>query len=300
MKSIKTKQAGILTAAELKTARGKAIYISFIALLAICVIVSLFPAIWTILTAFKDSQEILQPTILPSNMSWEKAVYRITTSWNRAQLGMPLIDTTIVSIGCAISNIIICGLIGYGISKLRPRGSKALFAIIVWSMMMPGQIRMVPVYMGYLHFPFISSKMGISLLDTYWPFWLGAAAHCFSILLFKNAFDGLSDSYVEAAKIDGCSRIGIFFRIMLPLCTPIIIYQGINAFSAPWLDYITPLLYLDKHKTVPLMLYLGKGDNMKMNDLFMGYIYASIPPFIIFAIFQRYILGGVNVGGVKG
>lgn len=300
MKKFITKQAGVLTIADLKTVKGKTIYTVFIILLTICAIASLFPAIWTILTAFKDSQEILEPTIFPSNMSWGKVVERITTSWERAQLGTPLIDTTVVSIGCAFFNIVICGLVGYGISKLRPSGSKALFTAIVWSMMMPGQIRMVPVYMGYLHFPFASSKMGVSLLDTYWPFWLGSAAHCYSILLFKNAFDGLSDSYVEAAKIDGCTNLGIFFRIMLPLCTPIIIYQGINAFSGPWLDYITPLLYLDKHKTVPLMLYLGKGDNMKMNDLFMGYIYASIPPFIIFAIFQRYILGGINIGGVKG
>ena len=168
--------------------------------------------------------------------------------------------------------------------------------------MMPGQIRMVPNYISWLHFPFAYDiGVGVSLLDTYWPMWLTAGANTFAVLLFKNAFDGLSNSYVEAAKIDGCSNYGIFFKIMLPLVTPVIIYQSIGVLSGAWSDFFTPLLVLDKNVVLPLKIYRLQGDSsVPMNTYFMALVFASLPPFLIFAVFQRKILGGVNIGGVKG
>ena len=143
--------------------------------------------------------------------------------------------------------------------------------------------------------------MGVSLLDTFWPMWLGAGADTFAVLLFKNAFDALSNSYVEAAKIDGCTDYGVFFRIMLPLATPVIIYESINVLSAAWSDFFTPLLVLDKNVVTPLAIYRLQSDTgVQMNTYFMALVFASIPPFIIFAFFQKRILGGINIGGVKG
>lgn len=301
MKKFSEKTTGVLSPMELKTVKGKVIYWLFIVLLTLTAITSVLPAIWTISTAFKDSQEILLPTFFPSNMSWSKAVNQVVESWDKLQIGGAIVNTLVRSAGDIFFKLLVCGLVGYAISKLKPKGSRVLFAIIVWTMMMPGQIRMVSNYIGYLHFPFaFDFGAGLNLMDTYWPFWLGTCADCFTILLFKNAFDGLSDSYVEAARIDGCSNIGIFFRIMVPLSMPIIIYVSIGAFSGAWSDYMGPLLYLDKNKTVPLVMYLNKNNNTKMNHQFMGYIFSSIPPFLIFAIFQKHILGGINVGGVKG
>ncbi len=168
--------------------------------------------------------------------------------------------------------------------------------------MMPGQIRMVPNYMTYLHFPFASDHgMGVNLLDTFWPMWLGAGLDTYAVLLFKNAFDGLSTSYVEAAKIDGCSNYGIFFKIMFPLSMPIVIFQSIGALSGAWSDFFTPLLILDKNSVVPLEIYRMKSDStVQMNTYFMALVFSGIPPFLIFAIFQKHIMGGINVGGVKG
>lgn len=112
---------------------------------------------------------------------------------------------------------------------------------------------------------------------------------------------GLSNSYVEAAKLDGCSNYGVFFRIMLPLATPVIIFQSINILSGAWSDFFTPLLVLDQLTVVPLKIYRLKGaTNIQMNTYFMALVFASIPPFVIFVLFQRQILGGINVGGVKG
>ena len=142
----------------------------------------------------------------------------------------------------------------------------------------------------------------MSLLNTYWPMWLTAAANTFNVILFKNSFDSLSSSYVEAAKLDGCSDIGILVKILLPLSKPIVIYVSIFQLSNAWSNFFMPMLVLNPEKyTVPVKLMKIKSDtSIQMNTYFMCMLFASIPIFLIFAIFQKQIMGGVNIGGVKG
>ena len=303
MKKFSQKQTGMLSTAELKTASGKTIYWIFFALLSIAVVISVTPAIWTVLTAFKDTKEIYESfSFLPKNFTLAKASQRISESWQQLQLGTSIINTVVLSLGQLVFKLVVCGFGGYVLSKLKPKGSKLIFTLVVWTMMMPGQIRMVPNYISYLHFPFaVDVGTGFNLLDTFWPMWLGAAGDTFAVLLFKNAFDGLSDSYVEAAKLDGCSNYGLFFKIMLPLATPVIIYESINVLSGAWADFFTPLLVLDKNTVVPLEIYRLRSDGrVRMNTYFMALVFSSVPPFLIFAVFQKRIVGGINIGGVKG
>ena len=303
MKRFNNKTTGILSSSDLKTFKGKLLYWIFFAILMTVSVISLFPAIWTILTAFKETREIYTGfSLFPKDMSPVTLLGRITESWSSLQLGTSFINTIILSLGNLAFTIVICGFAGYVLSKLKPRGSRVVFVLVVWTMMMPGQLRMVPNYVTMLHFPFAYDfGAGINLLDTYFPLWLGSAASAFNIILFKNAFDGLSKSYVEAAKIDGCSNFGIFFKIMFPLSMPVIIYVSIGALSGAWSDFFGPLLYLDKNVVTPLKVYRMQSDSsIQMNVRFMGLVFASIPPFLIFLVLQKRIMGGVNIGGVKG
>ena len=303
MKKFRNKQAGILCFSDLKTARGKTLYWFFFAVLCLTCVITVFPAIWTVLTSFKETQEIYEAfSIFPRNLSWDIIVKRISESWQVLQLSDEIVNTIVLSLGNLAFKIVVCGFGGYVLSKLKPTGTKLIFTLVVWTMMMPGQIRMVPNYISWLHFLFASDNpMGANLLDTYWPMWLGVGGDTFAVLLFKNAFDGLSNSYVEAAKLDGCSNYGVFFKIMLPLAMPIIIYESIGVLSGAWSDFFTPLLVLDKNVVVPLRIYRLQGDSStQMNTYFMALVFASIPPFIIFAVFQKRIMGGINIGGVKG
>lgn len=303
MKKFENKQTGVLSSSDLKGFNGKLIYWTFFAFLVVVAIFSVLPAVWVIFTSFKDTQEIYAGfSFFPQDMSWSRITSRISESWNYLQLGDAIVNTIVLSIGNLIVRIVVCGFGGYVLSKLKPWGTKFIFTLVVWTMMMPSQIRMVPNYISWLHFPFaFDIGIGVNLLDTYWPMWLGAGADTFAVLLFKNAFDALSNSYVEAAKIDGCSNYDVFFRIMLPLAMPVVIYESIGVLSAAWSDFFTPLLVLDRNVVVPLKIYRLQTDTqVQMNTYFMALVFASIPPFIIFAIFQKRILGGINVGGVKG
>ena len=303
MKKRINKTAGVLSSFELKTVYGKVIYGSFILILILTSIISVLPAVWTVMTAFKGTKEIYTEfAFFPKNLTWNTIVSRITESWKALQLGKSFVNTIILSIGDLVFRIVVCGFGGYVLSKLKPRGTKLIFTLVVWTMMMPSQIRMVPNYISWLHFPFANDYgIGINLLDTFWPMWLGAGADTFAVLLFKNAFDGLSNQYVEAAKLDGCSNYGVFFRIMLPLAMPICIFESIIVHSGVWSDCFTPLLVLDRNMVVPLSIYrLRSNSSLEMNTYFMALVFASLPPFIIFAFLHKRILGGITTGGVKG
>ncbi len=303
MNRFNEKPTGLLSSADLKTKSGKTIYWAFFAVLIIVCVISLFPALWTVLTAFKETQEIYSSfTLFPKDMSPSNLWRRLSESWTELKLAESFVNTIVLSIGNLAATLIVCGFGGYVLSKLKPKGSRIVFVLVVWTMMMPSQIRMVPNYIAMLHFPFAYDfGAGVNLLDTFWPMWLDAAANAFNLILFKNAFDALSVTYVEAAKLDGCTNYGVFFKIMLPLSMPTIIFVAIGTLSSAWSEFFGPLLYLDRHVVTPLKIYRLQTDtSIEMNTRFMGLVFASVPPFIIFLIFQKQILGGINVGGVKG
>lgn len=304
MKRFENKQSGVLCASDLKTGYGKLLYWIFFTILVIVCLISVIPAIWTVLTAFKPTQEILgkEVTFFPHEMSFEIFKSRIAESWKALQLGNSIINTVVLSIGELLMTLVVCGLGGYVMSKLKPKGIKFIFVLVMWTMMMPSQIRMVPNYISWLHFPFAYDIGGVSIMNTYWPMWIGAAANSFNVILFKNSFDMLSDSYVEAAKLDGSSDIGIFFRIMLPLSMPVVIYVAIMTMSGTWANFFTPMLVLSPEKyTVPVKVFMMRSEtSIQINTYFMCMVFASIPSFLIFFFFQKYIMGGINIGGVKG
>lgn len=306
MKKFSEKQTGILARSDLRTPKGKIIYWCFFAILVCVCLIAIIPMIWTIATSFKSVGEIYDNTsFFPKNIGISDAIKRISYVWKILDLGRSMINTIILSIGSCLITLIVCGFGGYAISKIKPKGFTVVTMLVLWTIMMPGQIRTVPQYMSFLNFPFASTSygMGVSILDTYWPMWLGTASSAYTVLLFKNAFDGLSDSYVEAARIDGATNIDIFFRIMFPLSIPIVVYVSIGIINGTWSNFFTPYLVLSDSKlyVTPLKIYLIKMDSsIKINDYLMGLIFATIPPFIMFAIFQKQIMGGINVGGVKG
>ena len=302
MKRFREKQAGLLSSTDLKTFKGMLLYWIFFGILVLAAICALLPSLWMIATAFKDTQEIYnQPDkFFPNNMSPSHLWGRITEAWQTLQFGRSIINTIFRSIGEWAFGVGFCGLGGYAISKLRPTGSRLIFAIILWIMMMPGSVRTVPLYLTFIKFPI----GGINFTNTYWPFFFMAAANCYNIMLFKNTFDGVSDSLIEAAEIDSAGYFRIFVSIVIPLSMPVIIFTSIRLLSSAWGDFFFPYLLLtdEKIQTLPVKTYIMQKSQtgLKMNTYMMGLLITSIPTFLIFVLFQRKIMGGINVGGVKG
>jgi len=309
MKSFSNKQPGIIMPNDLKSSNGKLLYWIFFGILILVCLTTLIPALWMLLTAFKSTQEIYSSTaFLPAEFSLPYAWQRITETWTTLELGRSMINTLLVGVGKIISEVFICGLAGFVLSKLRVKGTRLVFVLIVWTMMMPSEIRTVPTYMSYISFPFIIDDSmnvvtNINILDTYWPIFLSAAANSFHIILFKNNFDAIPTALVEAAKLDGCTDFKIFRKIMMPIALPVVIYICIGAMSGAWADYFTPYLTIkDATKlTTPARIFMLKNDTTVTTNVYMmGLVFASIPSLLIFSVFQKYILGGVTLGAVKG
>lgn len=305
MKKFQEKQAGVLNSADLKTLKGKTVYWTMFAILVIVCIICVLPAIWVLLTGFKDSHDIYSGMgFFPKNLTFELAKSRLLSAIAAMDFWKSSLNTLIQSVGDVVFSLIVCGLGGYVLSRLKPAGTKLIFMLVVWTMMMPSQIRTVPLFISWLDFPFVAKVPGeVSLMNTYLPMWLTAAANSFNVMLFKNHFDSISVSYIEAAKLDGSGNGRIFFDIMLPMSGPILIYVTIMTMKNSWSDFFTGYLVLtdvDK-QTLPVRIFLlNKDTTVKMNTYMLSLILSSMPTLLLYMLFQKHITGGVNVGGVKG
>ncbi|MBQ7794823.1 MAG: carbohydrate ABC transporter permease [Clostridia bacterium] len=290
------KKVGIISAVELKKPKYKAIYWSMYAFLILCVFVNLFPTIWIMLSGFKEVKEIysVPPTLFPSEMSFSK----LFEVWSQLKLGRNYLNSLFIVLGDVAFAIVVNALGGYVISKIKPKGTQLVFAIVVWTMLMPSAGRTVPIYMQIVDFPLIH----VNMTNTYLPMWLMAGANCFNLLMFKNFFDSISISLVEAAKIDGATDIGVFWKILLPLSVPIITYVGINAAQGAWGAFFWPNIVIEDQNMIPMAtkLYKMKSEAYTLDKQFLALIFSIIPSLLVFMIFQKQIMGGINVGGVKG
>ena len=293
---MKNMDKGILTNSDMKNPKYKALYAVMMILMIIYCLVSVLPVVWIMLSGFKDVKEMyaVPATFLPKKIDLSK----LGKVWNELKFYKYYGNTFVMALGSVATKIVVSGLAGYVLSRLKPKGTKFMLAVIFWLMLIPGTMSTVPLYMEFKSMPLI----GINLLETYWPIWLMSAADAFNIILFKNFFDGISNSLIEAAWIDGATNMKIFFRIIIPLSTPVFIVVAMFTFNGQIGNFFWPyLLISSKEKTVlGVQLYKMKSSTYTMDYQMLALLFSVIPQVVIFAIFQKQIMGGVNIGGVKG
>lgn len=293
---MKSMDKGILTDSDMKKAKYKVLYSAMLIGMIIWCLISIVPVIYVMLSGFKDVKEMYEipASFFPKHIDFSK----LSKVWNEMKFYKYYGNTFLMAIGAVVADVIISGLAGYVLSSLKPKGTRIMLAIIFWIMLLPGTMRTVPLYMEFKSMPIV----GVNLLETYWPIWIMAGANAFNIILFKNSFDSISRSLVEAAWVDGCSNIRIFFKIIIPLSVPTILVVAIFTFNSQLGQFFWPyLLISSKEKTtIGVLLYKMKQSSYTMDYQMIALFFSVIPQMIIFAVFQKQIIGGVNVGGVKG
>lgn len=295
MSKFQEKNIGVLTNVELRQTRYRVLYWIMFGFLAIVAFIGFFPSVWVLLSGFKDVQEIyaMPSSFLPKSIDLSKLGY----VWNTMKFKESYIATFIMTAGNLVTAILVPSIAGYSLSRLQPKGSKLILALLLWTMMMPGTIRLVPLFSIFVDMPLLH----INMTNTYWPFFIMSAANIFDTFLFKNYFDSISISYLEAARIDGCGNLRIFFKIVLPLAMPIIVVVAIFTVNNTWSNFLWPLLILKDEDMMPVAVKIFRMKGEYSLDLYMlSLVFAFIPPTIIYIFFQRQILGGLAAGGVKG
>lgn len=295
MKLFPEKQNGLFNWMDLRTKKYKAIYWLMYLFLILMALVCVLPVIWVSLSGFKTIEEMysVPPTLIPSSFDFSM----IPRVWEKVRFGSAFMYSGIIMIGCVIMDVVFNGLAGFVLSKVKPIGSAILDTVIFWVMMMPS-MGIVTGYMNMIDF----TPLHLNLTGTFWPMWLGAAINAFHIFMFRNMFNSISSAYYEAAIIDGCSNLGAFFRVFIPLGKPTIMVVAITTLMSSWGNYMAPLLYLNDTEMIPVALKLYKMSELGLmkNEEFMVLTIAILVPVILFAIFSKQIMGGADSSGVKG
>ena len=291
-----TKTTGLLNFADLKKLRYRLMYAGFVVVLAIISLLCLLPTIWIALSGFKEVSEMyaIPPTFFPKRIDLGDVMSVIKL----VNVPKYFTNSVVLIIGCWVADILFNGLAGYVLSKLKPLGSSLLETLVFWSMMLPG-ISMVPLYMTFVDVPLIHTN----LIGSYFPIWIMAGANAFNILLFRNFFNSIPMSYLEAARIDGCTDLGAFLRVIIPLSQPIIMVVTIFSITGTWGNFMWPYLILGNtpKEPVAVMLYrLSANSKIQDNENMILLMLSIIPMVIMYSIFSKYIIGGLDMTGIKG
>ncbi len=294
--SLEKKQNGIITPIDYRNNKKvKLLYWCMFAFLCLMVVVSILPVLYAFLSGFKTIDEFyaIDVKLFPENIDFSK----MFTIIKELKLPRSFVNSMKLFVCTWFGDVIIGGIAGYTISRLRPKGSRTLFKLMLWTMMMPGTLSMVPTFMMWADYPLIH----MNFLNTFIPFLVGSFCNIFHILMFKNFFDGIPDSFIEAAKIDGASNLGIFFKVVVPLSVPIISTITIFAFTGAWNNFMGPFLYLKDPNLAPIALKLyNTTQGYSEPEILLTSFLVTIPVIIVYFIFSNKILNNDMSAGEKG
>ncbi|MDN4525829.1 carbohydrate ABC transporter permease [Fictibacillus fluitans] len=248
------------------------------------------PFIWMILSAFKPEMEVMQipPTFLPKEFTLENFVNLFENMNFTVYL-----RNTIVVVLCSFIGLFLNAMAGYAFAKYQFKGREKLFYLVLATMMIPGQVTMIPVYLILNQLHLTNTMAGIVL-----PGLVGA----FSIFLFRQFMSTIPDELLEAARLDGASEFRLFLQIILPISKPILAVQGILTFIAGWNSFLWPLIIANDESlytlSVGLSLLKGQyGGNFALQ--MAGSTFMVVPIVIIFMLFQKHIIEGYTISGMK-
>jgi multiple sugar transport system permease protein len=260
------------------------------------IVVGLFimviPGVWMVLASFKTRAEIMEvPMRLLPN---EFMLKNYTDAIKYTFFPRTLLNSLIVTIAVTLANIFTCTWGGYTFSKLRWPGRDTVFLILLATMMIPGFLTVIPRYILVAKLGMLNSYAGMIV-----PFLTGA----FGIFLTKQYMMSVPDELMDAARVDGCNPFDIYWRIVLPMCTPIMSVLAIFVFNWIWDDLLwgTMVLTSPVSWTIPVALANLQAQGQNFYELQMaGATLAVIPVLIVFIVFQKNIVQGVALSGIKG
>jgi multiple sugar transport system permease protein len=217
-------------------------------------------------------------------------------------------NSAFVAISVTVLQTFFNALAAYVFAKRKFPGRNAIFMVFLATMMVPGQVTLIPNYIITKHIPLfggnnILGNGGHGWLDSYWGLIMPGAVSAFGIFLLRQYMMSIPDELLDAARIDGANEFRIFWTIVLPLCAPALAASAIFTFQAAWEDFLWPLIIIsspDKY-TAPLGLALFVVKNQtSWNLLFAGSVISTLPMVLIFVIFQRRFIKGIALSGLKG
>lgn len=278
------------------------------AMLTFWALLSLVPIYFLFILSLQDlglNLTIRNINWLPVNPSWDNYVklFQLDAPYwiERRPIGRWILNSALVALIPTISNLVFDAAGGYALAKMRFPGRNLIFGMVIATMTIPEFITFIPLYRMMSDFQW---------MNTYWALLFPGFAGVAGIFLMKQSIQSLPSSLMDAARIDAASEWGIFWKIVMPLSKPVLAIVGITSFMAGWNSYFWPYLVAQSRDMLTLQAGLSSmmgagatGLPPSTNDLgvvMAGAALAAIPMIIVFFLFQKYIVQGITVGGMKG
>ena len=273
---------------------GNTVYHLFIIALGLLMI---YPVLWMIFGSLKTNQEILQNTYQLFPKEWRWVNY--ATGWKGfggTSFAVFFKNSIVISLIATIGTVLSSTLIAYALARIKFAGRQFWFYIMIMTMLLPGQVIMIPQYLIYRKLGWVGTMIPLTITKFF-----GVPFFIYMVMQFVK---GLPRELDEAAMIDGCSKYGIFSKIILPLLGPSIITTIVIQFYWVWDDFMGPLLYLNRPSSYTvsyaIKLFADATSTTDYGPMFAMSTLSLIPVFTIFLIFNRYLMDGVTAGSVKG
>ncbi|MBY6269637.1 carbohydrate ABC transporter permease [Parageobacillus thermoglucosidasius] len=262
------------------------------AVLVTYAIITLIPFLWALSSSFKTLEEIVSGNIsfIPKQITLDnyKQIFLEQKMFPRW-----LLNSVIIAVAVTVLNLLFNSMAGYALARLQFPGKKPLFIIILAVLMIPAQVTMIPNYLILKQLGWLNSYQGMIV-----PTMINATF----IFMMRQFFINFPKELEEAAELDGLSRLGIFFRIVLPLARPALAAQAIFVFMGSWNDFMRPLIILSDPQlfTLPLGLNSFKGQYISYwNYIMAASMVFTLPVLVIYAFFNRYFIKGISFTGGK-
>lgn len=261
------------------------------ALLIIGGIIMIIPFVWMILTSFKTYGESMQvpPTILPEK--WEFGNY--TEVFEKVAFLKYYLNTIFLTVGRTLGQLLLCSLAAFAFARLTFPGKNVIFIMILSVLMVPAQVILIPNY-------WTMTQLG--WIDTFYVLIVPGVFSAFGTFLLRQFFMGIPKELDEAAKLDGCSYFGIYWRIILPNATPALAALAIFTILAAWNDFLWPLVMTNSENMRVLSVGISSFQGQYSTDyplLMAGAVLSTIPMVLMFIFLQKHLIAGISLGGVR-
>ncbi|MBN1285050.1 MAG: carbohydrate ABC transporter permease [Anaerolineae bacterium] len=280
----------VKTSAVLRKISGQAAAYAVMTLLAV---IFMIPLLWMLSTSLKARWEIFAwpPQWVPEAPQWQN----YADAFTKYPLGRFMLNSAFLVVMNSLGVLVSVPVVAFSFARLRFPAKRPLFILMLSTMMIPGQIKLIPLFTMYNR---------LKLIDTYWPLILPSFfGEPFFIFLMVQYMRTIPRDLDEAARIDGASTWTVLYRVVLPLCKPPVTVMLVFSFLWTWNDFLHPLIYLNDFNSYPISVGLAffRGRYSVEWNLFMAATLVSIAPILVLYFFaQRHLIGGLSTTGLKG
>jgi multiple sugar transport system permease protein len=260
-------------------------------LLTAAALTFIYPFIWMIGASLAPMHEISKMTLFPAHPT----LSNFAMMFQKIPIGRSLINSLLVATFTTSLVMITGSTVGYALAKMQFKGRQLIFYVMVFTMSLPFQVTLIPNYI---------TMVNLKLLDTYVVLVVPFAVSAFAVLMFRQAFQGLPQALIDAARMDGCSEMGIIFRVLWPNIKPTLVTVAILSFIGSWNEVLWPLIVVrdERLMTMPQLVTLfavgGRADS-QLGVKIAAAVLLALPVMIAFLFFQKHFIQSMASSGLK-